>query len=252
MTQIETIDEFNPEDVLRLITQALAEHPTLATTFVETQMYDKLSFLLGKYLNPADVTVILGEIRDSFFSGFTKISPDEFYSVVKNCRKCPEGIVQYPPQASVWNTTDPDLMIVVDSPVVLNQYGNTIASHLKAAGFTSSRCNLTFLARCSLINSKDPGEAIKNCMPYLHTEMALLSPKVIVTLGLNAYSVVTGAKNDILREIKGDIFWFGPFAILPESSYGSSYRSQKKTEEEINQYYIAAFKKAHSFIYGTN
>lgn len=247
MEEISELD-FDPASVLALVSAALADHPTLAVTFVETQMYEKLPFLLSKYMNQADITWMLSELRDHFFKGFTTLEPEQFYGIVKNCKKCPNSVVQHPGNVSVWNTHDPDIMIVLDSPIVLQQYGNVIAQHLKAAGFTSSRCNATFLARCiPLINQAD--KAVANCIPYLHTEMAMLKPKLIVTLGLTAYGCVTGDTTRQMGSIRGDISWFGPFAILAENSYGWAFHSQTE-DERVHTNFIASFKKAHHFIYG--
>lgn len=248
MTPIET--EFDPESVLKLVQAALVDHPTLSVTFVETQMYERLPFLLGKYLSQADISWMLSELRDHFFNGFTKIEPEQFYGIIKNCRKCPNSMVQHPGQVSVWNNHDPDIMIVVDSPYILEQYGNALAHHLKEAGFTSGRCSVTFLARCLPLMGQ--GEhAAANCLPYLHTEMALLNPKLIVPLGLSAYRCVTGDSTSSMAKLRGDIQWFGPFAILPESSYGWAFHSKPK-EDDVHQSFISSFKKAHQFIYGTN
>lgn len=241
--------EFDPQEVLKIIQSALKDHVTLTATFVETQMYEQLSFLLSKYMSEADITWMLGEIRENFYSGFTKLTSPEFYGIIQNCRKCPIQVVDTPGQASVWNTEDPDLMIVVDTPATLHQYGNDIARHLKAAGFTSARCNLTYYVRC-FPKAQDYKAAIKNCIPYLHTEIAMLSPKLILPLGMTAYTCITGIKPNAFKEVKGDIMWFGPFAILPESSYGSMAYSKTKTAEEIDQYFTSVYNKAHSFIYG--
>lgn len=239
-------EEYDPNEVMRIVQQALQDQSILPLTFIETTIFERLTDLLARYMNAQDVTWMISELRQEFFSGFTKMTPQKMYTIIKHCVKC-TSMVEAPPVLPSWNCTDPDLMIVAANPLSVGQYSSLLTSSLKQAGFSSQRCVLTYVTRCG---SKNPDlQIIKNCLPYLHTEIAVLNPKLIMPLGMGAYSALTGDSVSKFNDVKGSITWMGPYAILPEASLASFVFAQEKTQS-LQSHLLSSLSTAHSFLYG--
>lgn len=237
--------DFDPKEVARIISEALQDQSILPLSFIETTLFDRLNSLLTKYMSQADVVWVVSELRNEFLKGFTSLTTPQLHNIIRNCTKCPE--VQRPPVLPSWNTGDPDLMIVVENPAAVEKYLPNLTSALKEAGFSSQRCMLTYLTRCSL-RPLTP-EVVKRCLPYLHTEIAVVNPKLILTLGLSCYAAMSGDETSKLNEVKGNIFWFGPYAVLPETSLGASAYAQEKSQS-TNSNLANSLSIAYSFLYG--
>lgn len=238
-------EDFDPSQVAKIIAEALQERSILPISFVETSLFSRLSSLLSHYMNPSDVVWVISELRNEFFSGFTSITTKKLHDVVLNCVKCVD--VFRPPVLPSWNTADPDLMIIAENPISVGKHSTFLTAALKEAGFSSQRCMLTYVTRCGA--KPLTSDSIKNCLPYLHTEMAIVNPKLILTLGLSSYVAVCGNKDAKLNEIKGSIFWFGPFPILPEASLAAGVFAREKSQS-MQSYLASSLTTAHAFLYG--
>lgn len=237
--------DFDPKEVAKIIAEALQDQSILSLSFIETTLFERLNFLLTKYMSQADVVWVISELKKEFLGGFTKLSINQFQNVVHNCIKCTE--VTHPPARSSWNSVDPDLMIVAENPSSVKKYQDSLVTALKDAGFSSERCMLTYVTRCS--SYEITSHIIKNCVPYLHTEVAIVNPKLILTLGLSSYAALCGDGSSKLNEIRGSIFWFGPYAILPETSLASGTYAQEKNQNS-QSFLSGSLSTAYSFLYG--
>jgi uracil-DNA glycosylase family 4 len=238
-------EEFDPVEIARIVAEALQDQSILPLSFIETDVFERLPRLLSRYMNSTDVMYMMGELKEEFFSGFTKLTSQKLYTIVHNCRKCP--MVQHPPVLPSWNTSDPDLMIVAENPTSVGDRSSMLTRALKEAGFSSQRCVLTYLTRCSVY--KPDHTVVKNCLPYLHTEIAVLNPKLIVTLGMSPYVALTGDDVSKLGDVKGSIIHFGPYAVLPEASLAAGEYMQQKSQSmqsSLDQSLLIA----HQFLYG--
>jgi uracil-DNA glycosylase len=238
--------EFDPNEVAKIIAQALQDQSILPFSFIETTVFERLSVLLSRYMNQSDVTWMVSELKQDFFSGFTKMKPQNLHTIIKHCIKC-SSMVEASPVLPSWNCVDPDLMIVASNPLSVQQHSALLTSSLKQAGFSSQRCVLTYVTRCGA-NKPDPA-VVKNCVPYLHTEIAILNPKLIMPLGLSAYAALTGDQSSKFNDVKGSIMWMGPYAILPEASLASLVFTQEKTQS-LQSYLLDSMNTAYSFLYG--
>jgi hypothetical protein len=244
---MDTDQQFDPVDVSRLIAEALNERTVLPLSFIETSVFEHLSHMLTQYMNAADVSYVISELRSYLFQGFTKFSPKQLHDIIKHCRKCDN--VEHPPILPSWNCSDPDLMILAENPSSIGQYSQILVDSLKDAGFSSQRCILTYVTRCKAY--KPDNLIVSNCLPYIHTEIAALNPKLILPLGLTAYTAITGDSSVKLSDIRGSIRWVGPYAILPEASlaWGAHAKNKDTTQKS---YMHASLTKAHHFLYGGN
>jgi uracil-DNA glycosylase len=241
----EEIQEFDPDEVARIVKEALATNKILPMSFIETGLFERLTSLLSTYMNPTDVVFVISELKEYFFSGFTKMTAQTLHSAVHNCRKCQEITID--PKLPLWNSSDPDLMIIVENPVILNDHLTILAKALKLAGFSSQRCSLTFVSRCPVF--KPSQQVLQNCIPYLHTEIACLNPKLILTLGLTPLVSLTGDNSLKLSDVKGSVIWLGPYAVLPDRSLAGIARG-KDDPDDIVSTLMPSLKKAYSFLYG--
>lgn len=239
-------DEFDPSEVALIIAQALADKTILPLSFVETKLFDKLNSLLVRYHSQADTTYIISELKNEFLGGFTKMSSSQLHGIIHHCVQCES--LPHPPVLPSWNTVDPDMMIVVENPSKTVHFMPFLKSSLKDAGFSSQRCMLTYMSRC--VVDKPTATTIKSCLPYLHTEMAVIKPKLILTLGLSCYAAITGDGGSQLNDIRGSILWFGPYAVLPEASLGAGSYAQQKNQG-LQSYLTGPLGTAYTFLYGS-
>lgn len=244
---MDTEDYFNPDDVSKIIAEALDKKSVLPISFIETTVFENLSKLLSQYMNSSDVVYMISELKAYFFQGFTKLNPKQLHDIVKHCKKCEE--VEHPPVLPSWNCVDPDLMIIAENPTSVAPYSAALVQALKDSGFSSQRCVLTYASRCKVF--KPEPQIISNCVPYLHSEIAVLNPKLIIPLGLTAYASVTGDSSVKLSDIRGSLFWFGPYAILPEASLAWGAHSKNK-DATAKSYLHASLTKAYHFLYGAD
>lgn len=239
--------EFDPVEIARIIEDALRESTTPHASFLDIQVMAKLNELLPQYMNPADASYIINSIRHDVYEGFKIPSSEHLHKVIDRCIKCADEIDPNP-QRPHWNVMDPDLLLVAANPESIRNYGDLLASSLKQSGFRSDRCCQTFVTRCPM--EKPSNQCIKNCVPYLHTEIHALKPKLIIALGLEAYVAVTGNSNQQMKSILGRVQWFGLYPVLVQYSPGYFTNLVEKTTTDVSQY-VSIFKQAHSHIYGS-
>lgn len=238
-------DEFDPQEVARIVAQALKDQSVMPLSFIETTLFDRLNSLLVRYMPQADVTWVMSELKNEFLKGFTKMNPERLHGLIQACTKC-ESVAR-PPVQPKWNTTDPDLMLIAENPSKVDRHYPMLRDSLRDAGFKSQRCMLTYVTRCSI--DKPTATIISNCLPYLHTELAVINPRLVITLGLGPYTALTGDSTSKLNDIKGSIFWFGPYAILPEQSLAGGAHAQERTNSH-ESYLKASLTTAQTFLYG--
>lgn len=242
---METSAEFDPQEIARIVEDALRESNTIHASFIDNLILEKLSDLLPGYLNPADVTYMLGKIRQEIYKGFRIPSTSNLHKVISHCVKCAEEI-SVNPQAPIWNVVDPDLVIIGLNPNAIQLYTDMLVKSLSEAGFTSNRCTLTYLTRCPMNDVTT--SCISNCVSYLHTEIHALKPKLIMTLGLDVYASVTGDDVSKNRDVVGTVKWFGIYPIIHQYALGYVANAVKKNQGNTDQF-DNIFRQAHKFIY---
>lgn len=86
-----------------------------------------------------------------------------------------------------------DLLIVGEAPGAnedkqgepfVGRAGQLLNGMLKSIGLERERIFITNILKCRPPNNRDPKpEEVKECLPYLHQQIALLKPKLIVAVG---------------------------------------------------------------------
>jgi len=244
-------DEFNEEDLQKIIDEALRENkdPSLALRknspksylgFMETEIIENFHSRMSGSVPDSLLTEVYKELRKDILSRKESVSILDLHTATKNCRKCNLGNLV--PELPKWNVQDPDVMFVVESPSMSSDSVELLLKSLKSSGFDSSRVCLTYVNRCPAKKKFDQSE-IANCLPYLHSEIQLLNPKLIVTLGLLPLISLTGSEAKI-KDYRGNIFWLGYWPILP--TYSPTY-ALKSGKLQVDQF-INDIKTAHTFV----
>lgn len=244
--------EFRDSDVLDIVTEALEDVPEVVVetpqghiplAFNEGKLLEVLADILPKYMQRADMQVVFDELREHLYSGIGGTNLRTLHSMSKNCKRCP--MLTTVADLPTWNFNDPDMVIVAESSALTQDSTNLLAENLAKVGFSSRNLCLTYVNRCKAQGRKHSADEIENCLPYLHTELQLLKPKLILTMGAVASSAVTSAKID-LGEDRGNILWMGPWPILPTWAPGYVLKGQGRLADQFEQDMRTAF----NFTYG--
>jgi DNA polymerase len=127
----------------------------------------------------------------------------------------------------------------LDNPSLDQESVNFLLSSLKEANFDSTKVCLTYVNRCP-VKRKYTNQEVFNCSPYLHHEIQLLNPKLIVTLGSSPLISLLGL--DVkLKEYRGNLLWLGYWPIIP--TYSPIYAI--KNGQNLQDQFISDIKSAY-------
>lgn len=238
--------EFNQEDLDSLIKEALAApsnplHPKsgLHVGFMETDMLELLSQHLSNKLPVSSIAEIYKDLRVDLLSRKSKANLKDLHTVTLNCKKC--ELQGTSPELPKWNVKDPDVLFILDNPSLDQDSVTLFLNSLKEAGFQSSRVCLTYVNRCP-VKRKYTNQEVFNCSPYLHHEIQLLNPKLIVTLGSVPLISLLGV--DVkLKEYRGNLIWLGYWPIIPTYSPTYILKNGQTFQDQFN----SDIKSAHNF-----
>ena len=77
------------------------------------------------------------------------------------------------------------------------------------------------IVKCRPPNNRAPTpEEAHTCLPYLHKQLDIIAPRVVVALGATAYHYLTGDKTGITR-VRGHVIQMARFTLVP--TYHPSY-----------------------------
>lgn len=82
-------------------------------------------------------------------------------------------------------------------------------------GWARSRIFVANCLKCRPPNNRDPKpEEVHACHHFLNRQIHLVSPKVIVGAGKFAARWLTGLEVKTLKEVLGQVFWYGHFPVV--------------------------------------
>jgi DNA polymerase len=244
-------DEFNEEDLQKIIQEALElkgkdnkffqeKSPGFYLGFMETELIENFHNKISGHVPDSFLLEVYRELRTDILSRKESISVLDLHTATKNCRKC--NLSEVVPELPKWNVVNPSVMFIVESPNISSEAVELFLKSLKTSGFDSSKVCLTYVNRCPA-KKKFNEQEIANCLPYLHSEIQLLNPKLIVTLGLLPLVSLLGTEVK-MKDYRGNIFWLGHWPILP--SYSPMY-ALKSGKQQITQF-ITDIKTAYTFV----
>lgn len=93
---------------------------------------------------------------------------------------------------------------------------------------------LTHAVKCKPLDSNRPSESeYKSCEPYLYKQIELIRPKVIVTLGEDAYNIFSRTKEEF-KSVRGHIIDFKDFKLVPIHHPQFLLRNPSLKKETLN------------------
>lgn len=228
------MEEFDEQYLNSLIQEALKEkgtsqsHPFAAMHigYSESDLLSVLSERLTDYLPESSIVSVMQEVRTDLVARKSKLTTKDLHTITKNCKKCALSTV---PELPKWNVTDPEVVIIIESPSMDPQAIGFLVDKVKSAGFKSDQLCLTYVNRCPK-TSKYESKEILNCSPYLHTELQLLSPKIIVPMGSLPTSVLLGTDIKI-KDYRGNLIWLGYWPVVPMYSPSYAARAEVPTQQ---------------------
>lgn len=228
------MEEFDEQYLNSLIQEALKEkgtsqsHPFAAMHigYGESDLLSVLSERLADYLPESSIVSVMQEVRTDLVARKSKLTIKDLHTITKNCKKCALSTV---PELPKWNVTDPEVVIIIESPSMDPQAIGFLVDKVKSAGFKSDQLCLTYVNRCPK-TSKYESKEILNCSPYLHTELQLLSPKIIVPMGSLPTSVLLGTDIKI-KDYRGNLIWLGYWPVVPMYSPSYAARAEVPTQQ---------------------
>ena len=103
--------------------------------------------------------------------------------------------------------------------------GNLLAELLTSIGMTRSQVYITNMVKCRPPNNRDPlPEEITSCSKYLDRQIALIDPKVVVTLG--RYSLSKFMPGGTIGKLHGKPNRRGNFTVYPVYHPAAGLRQQ--------------------------
>jgi DNA polymerase len=119
-------------------------------------------------------------------------SLEEMYSMVCKCVKCPLGLTR---KKFVFGVGDPgaDVVLIGEAPGAdedaqgepfVGRAGQLLNKILASIGFKREEVYICNILKCRPPNNRDPlPSETEQCEPYLHHQLRLLQPKIILALG---------------------------------------------------------------------
>jgi DNA polymerase len=228
------MEEFNEDYLNSLIQDALKgkgndqSHPFAVNHlgYGDSDLLSVVAKRLTDYLPESSIDSFMQEMRVDLVSRKSTFTIKDLHTVILNCRKC---AISSRPELPKWNSKNPDVAIVIESPSIDSQSIGFLVDKIKNVGFRSDQLCLTYVNRCPK-QSKYDNKEIVNCSPYLHSELQLLQPKVIALMGSLVSSVVLGTEVKI-KDYRGNLTILGYWTLMPMYSPGYALRSEFMTEQ---------------------
>lgn len=238
-------DHYEDSLLQNILDEALSDSPSKSygqLGFMETDIVSSIFEAIDGKLPNADVVKIIKEARVSSIASKTSIKITDLHTIAHNCRKCQFNNLT--PALPKWNVNNPDVLFVLETSYMDQASSDFFINSLKKAGFSSEKICLTYLLRCP---TRDVDQKyIDNCVSYLQTEIQIMNPKVICTVGATVLSAIFGSDLKI-KDYKQKLTWLGSWPIYPLYSLNYVLKSgdsaQESFQQDISQVYQICYKK---------
>lgn len=225
--------QYDDSFLQNILDEALSDSPSKSygqLGFMETDIVSSIFEAIDGKLPNADVVKIIKEARVSSISSKVSMKITDLHTVAHNCRKCQFNNLT--PSLPKWNVNNPDVLFVLETSYMDQTSSDFFISSLKNAGFSSENICLTYLLRCP---TRDIDQKyINNCVSYLQTEIQIMNPKIICTVGATVLSALFGSELKI-KDYKQKLTWLGSWPIYPLYSLNYVLKSGESAQESFNQ-----------------
>ena len=210
--------------------------------YAESTIFQVLENELSGRMPQSELTDLFQKARDGLIKNKITLNLKDLHTQTVNCRKCKSFTPS--PNLPMWNVKNPDVVFVLEYPIYSKEIAEILMKVLKKAGFSSSQVCLTYINRCNYPKRKFEQTEILNCSPYVHMELQLINPKIIVCLGSLPASVLYGKEIQI-KDYRGKVNFLGSWPVaVTYSPYGIT-RSGESNLDNMN----ADFKMIYNYLY---
>ncbi len=148
---------------------------------------------------------------------------EEVRTELGDCRRCPLGAGR---NRLVFGTGDPasPLVFVGEAPGAdedrvgepfVGAAGQLLTRIIEAMGFTRGQVYICNVLKCRPPGNRDPLPAeVASCLPFLVRQLAVIRPRVVVTLGKHSTSALLGTADPISR-LRGRFHQGNGFQVMP-------------------------------------
>jgi uracil-DNA glycosylase len=143
----------------------------------------------------------------------TADSLDALHAMICDCHKCPLGDTRTRFVFGVGNPSA-DVVIVGEAPGAeedkkgepfVGRAGQLLNDILKAIHFSREEVFICNILKCRPPNNRDPlASEVEQCEPYLHKQLELLQPKILLALGRIAAQTLLRT-NDSLTKLRASV-----------------------------------------------
>jgi DNA polymerase len=210
--------EYSDEDIKELVELALSAESNmfypksgLHVGFAESQAFETLAQSLQNKYAYSELASAFQDAREVIVSNKIDYDIKDLHTQILNCRKCKN--LTPSPNMPMWNAKDPEIVFILDHPIYDRSTAEFLLSALKESGFSSSKVCLTYVNRCNYPKRKFESQEIFNCSSYLHYELQLMNPKLIVCMGAIPIASVFGTEMTI-KDSRSKIMWLGTWPIM--------------------------------------
>ena len=160
---------------------------------------------------------------------------------ILQCRQCRlhESKTHYVPGEG---SNHPDIIFIGEGPgqtedqfgrPFIGNAGQLLDKIIQKMGYRREDLFISNVVKCRPPNNREPlHDEVEACLPFLHRQIELLNPKIIVCLGKVALNNLLGTSHSMGR-IRGQLLSFNDIPLIP--TYHPSYILHKKEKEEISQ-----------------
>ena len=165
----------------------------------------------------------------------------ELNRTILQCRQCRlhESKTHYVPGEG---SNHPDIIFIGEGPgqtedqfgrPFIGNAGQLLDKIIQKMGYRREDVFISNVVKCRPPNNREPlRDEVEACLPFLHRQIELLNPKIIVCLGKVALNNLLGTSHSMGR-IRGQLLSFNNIPLVP--TYHPSYILHKKEKEEISQ-----------------
>jgi DNA polymerase len=187
---------------------------------------------------PVDVTNIIEELIARKIAKVEKsrVLKDEIIGDCKRCKLCEER------NQVVFGSGDPEaqLVFVGEGPGAeedkqgipfVGRAGQLLTKMIEAMGLSRDRVHIINVVKCRPPNNRDPEpDEVAACSPFLKAQLAIIKPKVIVTLGRYASQTLL-ATTTPMSQIRGQWTSYEGIDVMPTFHPAFLLRNPPKKKE---------------------
>jgi len=166
---------------------------------------------------------------------------NEINRQIMSCTKCQlhKSKKNYVPGEGCLN---PDVMFIGEGPgetednfgkPFIGNAGQLLEKLINRMGYNRQTVFIGNIVKCRPPGNREPSkEEVDACMPYLHCQIQVINPKVIVCLGRVAMNYLLNASYSITGK-RGEQFDFNGIPVIP--TFHPSYILHQKTRDAVSK-----------------